>query len=307
MPISSNLRAALFMVVAMASFTMNDTLTKAVLETTGLSQTLLVRGLFASALILLVAWHRGALAKPSHVLHPTVALRTACEMAATITFLGALAHMPLGNISAMLQALPLAITMGAALFFGEKVGWRRWLAIVVGFAGVLIIVQPGLDGFNRFSLLALASVLFAGMRDLVTRSIPGDVPTLLISAMTAVTITFLGGVMVLAFGGWAPMSGPSLGMLGIAAVLLVVGYQFIIKAMREGDISFVAPFRYTSLLWALILGFMVFGEIPDAFMIAGAACIVLSGLYTLYREHKLGRKRKPATESTGPTMAPDGL
>lgn len=307
MPISSNLRAALFMVVAMASFVTNDTLTKVVMETMSLSQTLLVRGVFASALILLVAWHRGALAKPAQVLHPTVALRTASEMAATVTFLGALAHMPLGNIAAMLQALPLVITVGAALFFGEKVGWRRWLAVVIGFVGVLIIVQPGLDGFNLFSLLALASVMFAGLRDLSTRRIPGDVPTLLVSAMTAVTITFLGGIMVLAFGGWAPVPGPSLGMLGISAVLLVVGYQFIIKAMREGDISFVAPFRYTALLWALILGFVAFGEVPDVFMIAGATCIVLSGLYTLYRERKLDRKSKPATESTGPTMAPDGL
>jgi len=305
-PFSSNLRAALFMAVAMATFTMNDTITKLVLETVSLGQVLLVRGLFATVLIFLLAWSRGALRRPKQVMQPMVALRTLCEMAATLTFVIALSHMPLANISAVLQALPLAVTMGAALFFGETVGWRRWLAIAFGFAGVLVIVQPGFEGFNAFALLALLSVACAAARDLVTRRIPDEVPSMLVSTATAATVTILGGLIVLFYGGWEPLPAPSLGLLAASSVVLITGYQFVIMAMREGDISFVAPFRYTALIWALTLGYLVFGETPDLAMIAGASIIVLSGLYALYRERKVGGG-KPAAESTNPGMAPDGL
>lgn len=306
MPISPNLRAALFMVIAMAGFTANDTIVKLVMQSLGVGQVMLIRGIFATAMIFILAWNRGALARPRQLLHPTMALRAVCEMMSTVCFLGALAHMPLANASAVLQALPLAVTMGAALFLGEEVGWRRWLAILFGFAGVMIIVQPGFDGFSAYSLLALGAVIFSAGRDLITRHIPGDVPSLLVSSMTALTVALFGGVLTVVSGDWAPVSAGSLGLLVTTAVLLLVGYHFIIMSMREGDISFVAPFRYTALIWALALGYLVFGEIPGLAMIAGAAFIVLSGLYALYREQVVG-KGKPAAESTSPSMAPDGL
>ncbi|MCO5157229.1 MAG: DMT family transporter [Aquamicrobium sp.] len=306
MPISSNLRAALFMVIAMAGFTANDTIIKQLMVSMGLGQVMLIRGIFATAMIFILAWNRGALARPRQLLHPTMALRAVCEMMSTVCFLGALAHMPLANASAVLQALPLAVTMGAALFLGEQVGWRRWLAILFGFTGVMIIVQPGFDGFSVYSLLALGSVVFAAGRDLITRHIPGDVPSLLVSTMTAMMVALFGGVLTVVSGDWAPVSTGSLGLLLMTAVLLLVGYQFIIMSMREGDISFVAPFRYTALIWALVLGYLVFGEVPGFAMIAGASFIVLSGLYALYREQVVG-KGKPAAESTSPNMAPDGL
>jgi len=305
-PISINLRAALFMVVAMAGFTSNDTITKLALESMGLGQVMLVRGFFATAMILALALGSGALARPGQVLHPAMALRALCEMLATLTLLGALVHMPRANASAVLQALPLAVTMGAALFLGERVRWRRWLAIAIGFAGVMVIVQPGYEGFTVFSLLALLCVVFAAARDLLTRSIPGDVPTLLVSSVTTVLVTTLGGVLTLFSGDWTPVTPRVAGLLGGAAVLLVIGYHFIIMAMRQGDISFVAPFRYTALVWALALGYLVFGEVPGAAMVVGASLIVLSGLYALYRERAVG-EGKPAAESTSPNMAPDGL
>lgn len=306
MPISSNLRAAMFMVIAMAGFTANDTTMKLLMESMGLGQVMLLRGIFATAMIFVLAWNRGALARPRQLLHPTMALRAVCEMMATVCFLAALAHMPLANTSAVLQALPLAVTMGAALFLGEQVGWRRWLAIAFGFTGVMIIVQPGFDGFTAYSLLALGSVVFAAGRDLITRRIPGEVPSLLVSTSTALMVALCGGVLALATDDWAPVPAGSLGLLLMTAVLLLVGYHFIIVAMREGDISFVAPFRYTALIWALVLGYLVFGEVPGPAMIAGASFIVLSGLYALYREQVVG-KGKPAAESTSPNMAPDGL
>lgn len=306
MALSPNLRGSLFMAIAMAGFTFNDAITKVVVETMNTGQVMMVRGLFATAMIGLLAWSQGALKFPRHAAHPMVALRVCAELMATVFFLAALAHMPLANVSAVLQALPLAVTMGAALFLGEAVGWRRWLAIVAGFTGVMIIVRPGLEGFNAYSLMALGCVMFCAVRDLATKRIPSEVPSLLVSTATSAAVTIAGGILIAPFGGWTPMSTGSVGLLAAAAVLLIIGYQFIIMAMRVGDISFVAPFRYTALVWAILLGFLVFGDVPDAAMIVGASIVVGSGLYALYRERGAGR-RKPAAESTGPAMAPDGL
>ena len=306
MALSPNLRGALFMAISMAGFTINDAITKTMVETMNQGQVMLVRGVFATAMIGLLAWSKGALKAPGQAAHPMIGLRVVCELGGTVTFLLALAQMPLANVSAVLQALPLAVTMGAALVLGEGVGWRRWLAIAAGFTGVLIIVRPGFEGFNAYSLLALVCVLFCAARDLATKRIPGEVPTLLISTVTAGAVTIAGGFLIVPFGGWTPMTFNETGLLFGASVLLIIGYQFIIMSMRTGEISFVAPFRYTALLWAIVLGFLLFGDVPDAAMIAGAAIVVGSGLYTLYREQVVGR-RKPAAESVTPAMAPDGL
>ncbi|RWM10004.1 MAG: DMT family transporter [Mesorhizobium sp.] len=306
MPLSPNLRGALFMVVAMIGFTLNDAITKFSSESMNMAQVMLVRGAFASLFVGLLAWHRGALADPRAMLQPMVAVRVAGEAGATVSFLVALAHLPIANVSAVLQALPLAVTMGAALFFGEGVGWRRWLAIAVGFAGVLIIVRPGFEGFSVYSLLALTSVVCCAVRDLATKRIPHAIPTMLVSTATALAMTVLGALLLSPMGGWTPMSADATALLALAAVLVLIGYQFIIMAMRSGDISFIAPFRYTALLWSILLGLVIFGDVPDLPMTVGAAIIIGSGLYALYRERVVGR-RQTAAESTGPDMAPDGI
>ncbi|SDI47228.1 Uncharacterized membrane protein [Mesorhizobium muleiense] len=303
---SPNLRGALFMVVAMSGFTLNDAITKVASESMNMAQVMLIRGAFASLFVGLLAWQRGALALPGSMLQPMVAIRVIGEAGATASFLIALAHLPIANVSAVLQALPLAVTMGAALVFKEGVGWRRWLAIAIGFAGVLIIVRPGFEGFSIYSLLALACVACCAVRDLATKRIPQAIPTLLVSTTTALAMTMLGAALLLPMGGWTPMTGESTAFLALAAVLVVIGYQFIIMAMRMGDISFIAPFRYTALLWSILLGLFVFGDVPDLPMILGASVIVGSGLYALYRERIVGR-RKTAAESAGPDMAPDGI
>ncbi|WP_123151509.1 DMT family transporter [Mesorhizobium delmotii] len=306
MLLSPNLRGALFMVVAMIGFTLNDAITKVSSESMNMAQVMLIRGVFASLFVGLLAWQRGALALPGSMLQPMVAVRVAGEAGATVSFLVALAHLPIANVSAVLQALPLAVTMGAALVFNEGVGWRRWLAIAIGFAGVLIIVRPGFEGFSVYSLLALACVGCCAVRDLATKRIPQAIPTLLVSTTTALAMTMLGAALLLPMGGWAPMTGESTAFLALAAVLVVIGYQFIIMAMRVGDISFIAPFRYTALLWSILLGLSIFGDVPDLPMILGAIVIIGSGLYALYRERIVGR-RKTAAESAGPDMAPDGI
>ena len=294
------------MVIAMAAFTFGDALSKLASQSINPGQLMLVRGIFATALIGLLAWQQGALRGARQYLHPMVFLRLFGEVGATLTFLTSLAHLPLANVSAVLQALPLAVTIGAALFLGEGVGWRRWLAIAIGFGGVLVIVRPGMDGFNIFSVLVLVSVGFCAIRDLATRKIPDHVPSLFVSTVTAIVVTLTGALTIVPFGGWRPMSIDLLGILAGAAVLVLFGYQFVIKAMREGDISFIAPFRYTALVWAIALSILVFGDLPDGAMIAGATLIVASGLYSLYRERIVGKSR-PAAESTGPAMAPDGV
>jgi len=300
------MRAALFMTVSMSGFTLNDGMAKYVSETMNMGQVMLLRGIFATLFVAVLAWYHGALANLRLVLNPMVMIRVVCEAVATVAFLIALANLPIANVSAVLQALPLAVTMGAALIYGETVGWRRWLAIAVGFAGVAVIVRPGVEGFSVYSLVALLCVGFCTIRDLATKRIPENVPTLLVSTATAVAVTVCGVFIVQPMGGWTPPGTFELLVLAGAAALLIVGYQFIILAMRSGDISFVAPFRYTSLLFSIVLGFVVFGDIPDLPMILGSGIIVASGLYMLYRERVVGRS-KAASESVGPGMAPEGL
>lgn len=293
------------MAVAMAGFTMNDAVTKLVSSEINFGQIMLVRGLFAMVLIAGLAYHQRALRPLRMLLVKPVALRVAGEVGGTVCFLAAVTNLPLANTSAIFQALPLAITLGAALVFGEPVGWRRWLAITAGFIGVLIIVRPGLEGFNQFSLFALISVFFSTVRDLATKRIPPEIPSLFITLLTTMTVTTAGAVMLVPLGGWAPLSGRALGLLALAAVLLLIGYQFVIMALRTGDISAVAPFRYTALLWAILLGYAVFGDVPDGLMITGAAIIVLSGLYAFYRERQRDRSRPVAASTSG--LPPDGL
>lgn len=296
----------MFMALSMFGFTANDAITKGLTDDLNMGQIMLVRGAFATLLIALFAWQQGALARPALAFNPKVALRAGFELGATLFFLTALAHMPIANISAVLQSLPLAVTMGAAMFFGEPVRWRRWLAILVGFAGVLIIVRPGLEGFSVYSLFALGCVVCAAARDLFTRQVPNEIPTLLISTATALLVTAFGGILVVPLGGWSPIGLTETAMLAAAAVLLIIGYQFIILAMRTGEIAFVAPYRYTALLWAILFGMLLFGEWPDAAMLLGSALVVISGLYSLYRERRVGRTQ-PIAESTTEAMAPDGM
>jgi drug/metabolite transporter (DMT)-like permease len=180
------------------------------------------------------------------------------------------------------------------------VGWRRWLAISAGFVGVLVIIRPGLAGFSQFSLYALLSVVFFAVRDLATRRIPAQVPSAFVTFVTTVAVMVMGGFILFPLGGWTPMSAKGVTLLALAAVLVLIGYQCVIIALRSGDISAIAPFRYTALLWAILLGYLVFGDVPDAMMATGAAIIVLSGLYTFHRERRLARRIAASASAVPP-------
>jgi drug/metabolite transporter (DMT)-like permease len=293
MPWSDNARGVAFMVISMAAFTANDAMMKVVTQTLPLMQVIAIRGAMAALLLLALAraLGQGRIAVP-RADRGALALRTAAELAATLTFLTALMHMPLANLSAILQALPLAVTLAAALFLRERVGWRRMAAIAVGFAGVLMIVRPGTEGFDLWSLLGVASMLCIVVRDLATRRLSPALPSVTVAFLTSLAVMAMGLFgMAAGFGGWAPPAMDDVARMAGSATLLVLGYLFIVKAMRAGEVGLVAPFRYTSLLWAILLGWLVFGTLPDALTWAGAVLIVASGLFSLWREARLARGR----------------
>ncbi|MAW85237.1 MAG: EamA family transporter [Phyllobacteriaceae bacterium] len=303
MLLTPNTRAALFMTLSMAAFLVNDMLTKLASQSVSMGQVMLVRGIFASAMILWLAWRNTPAGSLRKLANRMVFLRTGGDVLATVSYLVALANAPLVSVASLFQALPLAVTMGAAIVFREPVGWRRWSAIAVGFIGVLIILRPGFGAFSVWSALVLATVFFCTVRDLATRAIPADVPSLQISALTAVSVMLTGGILVLPMGGWQPMEAPVLAILLAAAVFVMIGYQTLTLAMRAGDLSASAPFRYTALVWAALFGYLVFGEVPDWPTAAGALLIIGSGIFTIYRERKRKDAAPVVAESTARTGA----
>ncbi len=287
---SDNARGALFMVGSMTAFTLNDACLKAMGDEVSLMQALFMRGAAVSVFLALAVRMQGGLRLGSVPAdHKRLGVRLVAEVAAAVLFLTALFNMPIANVVAILQALPLAMTLAAALFLGESVGWRRYLAIVVGLLGVLLIVRPGGEGFTVYSIYALFAVGAVVVRDLVTRGISRDVPTLSIALVTSVGITVVAGLVSLT-GDWVALSPLAWWQLAGSVVSIFAAYTFSVATMRAGDVGFVAPFRYTSLIVALILGWIAFGEWPDALTLFGSAIVVATGLFTLWRERALAQK-----------------
>jgi drug/metabolite transporter (DMT)-like permease len=291
MPVSDNTRGAALMTLSVFCFTANDTMMKFLFGEIPLFQAVLLRGLLCLPLIAYMAHRRAQLfVRGSRQDMSIVLIRAGAEIAATICFLTALANMPLANIIAILQTLPLSLTMVAALFLGEPVGWRRWSAIVAGFIGVLIIIRPGTDGFSLYSLWGLAAVASVTVRDIVTRRLSREMPSLFVTLITAIAITGLGAVMMPA-SGWVTPSPTSWLILVATAIVIVIAYLLSVMTMRVGDIGFVTPFRYSSLIWAIILGYVVFNEWPDNLTLVGMAIIVMTGIYMFRRERIVAKQQ----------------
>lgn len=277
------------MSVAMTAFTVNDACMKAVTETLPLYQAIFLRGILCTAALIVIALRMGGLrisVEPGD--RKWLILRTLGEVGGTLTFLTALSHMPLANISAIMQFLPLAVTLAAALFLHEPIGWRRLLAILFGLAGVLLIVRPGTEGFDRWALMGLASVGCVVLRDLATRRMSSAMPSVTVAVAAAVAVTVTAAVLLPAEG-WGVMAPRVAFLLGLAAACLIAGYLMIVVAMRVGDIGHVAPFRYVALVVAIGLGWAVFGQLPDGLTLLGAVIVVLTGIYSFHRERRLGR------------------
>lgn len=215
-------------------------------------------------------------------------LRSGGEIIGAFLFLYAVFNMPLANATSILQSMPLAVTVGAAIFLKEPVGWRRYSAVLIGFIGVMIIVRPGTDGFTHYSFFALAAVLFIVTRDLATRRISKAVPSFLVSFITSCGITISSAIMLI-FVDWQPVTLQNISILFVASIFVIAGYILSVSSMRVGEIGFVSPFRYTILIWSMLLGFFIFGDVPDFWMLVGSTIVVTMGIYTFYRERKVMR------------------
>ncbi|MCT7654526.1 DMT family transporter [Oceanimonas sp. NS1] len=287
-----NMRGSLFMVMAMAAFAVEDMFIKAAATEAAIGVVLTLFGLGGTLIFMMLTWRSGSSVLTRAMWSRAILIRSLCEMTGRVCFALAIALTPLSSASAILQASPLVVILGAAVIFGERVGMQRWLAIAVGFAGVLMIIRPGLEGFNPASLFAVISTLgFAG-RDLATRAAPPALSNFqlgvcgfLVLIPSGILLQLVSG-QALALDGWK--MAPATAAQVLAAVLFgVAAYNALTIAMRTGEISVVTPFRYTRLLFALVLGMLVFHEQPNVMTVLGSVLIVGSGAYTLLQSRRL--------------------
>jgi drug/metabolite transporter (DMT)-like permease len=282
MALSGNARGALMLSGAMAFFVVNDASMKLASADVPMLQAMAVRGVPVTLAFLLIAWRTGALARARHLLDRLVLARTGTELAGSLLFMPALAHIPIATALALNQSVPLLIVPLAMVLLGEKVGWRRISAVAVGFVGVLLILRPGTDGLDPWLLASFASAFFFAVRDTVTRMIGSHVPSILIA------LAMSGSVMVACalatvFVGWQPMTGKAWAGIAVACVMVAIGYFLSVAAVRTGELTLTGAFRYSALVWAALLGWAIWGELPDLQGWIGIALIVVSGLYALHR------------------------
>jgi drug/metabolite transporter (DMT)-like permease len=282
----TNLRGIAAMCFAMAVFMVSDTAVKLASQSLSVGQVVLLRGLFSCAILAAVIALTGAWRDLRHVARPLVLTRCLLEGLTAITFIGALAVLPIATVTAVFLTAPLMITVAAAVLLGETVRWRRWLAAILGFVGMLIVVRPTTDGLNAGVALVLTSTVLCVARDLITRKLPPDVPTGAVAAGTIIVSTLVGGALTM-LQPWRPVEAPTLVPLAVAAVAVTAGNYAIIVAFREGEVSVVSPFRYTLMFWGVIAGLLVFGHWPDPMTWVGVSLIIGAGVYTLWREARV--------------------
>ncbi len=293
---ADNLRGIALMLGSMASFALEDMFIKFAAVGIPTGEIVLISGVFGVPFFGWLAarsghsiWIRGAL-------HPAILIRAGVEMIGTLAYVTALASVPLPTVSAVLQAMPLAVTLGAAVVLREPVGWRRWSAIAVGMAGVIVVIRPGFEGFRPTVLWVLITVVALAVRDLATRVVPRQFSDAQISAWGLMAVTALGaGMMVFTRQAVLPDPVQASG-LGAMVVVGALGYWCITAASRTGEVAVVAPFRYARLVFAIAIGAFVFDEAVEALTLAGAGLIIGSGLYSFARE----RARKRALSNASP-------
>ena len=283
----ANRRGIRFMTLAMVSFIFNDAIVKYVSESLPGGQLIVIRGLMACLFTLLVARALGVRIKLTELSERWVMIRAGFEAVGSFFYLYALFNIPLANATAINLSSPLFIALLAMFFYKEKVDAYRWLLIAVGFMGVILVIQPRATNFNAFGLLTLLSTLLYAGRDLLTRKIPAGIPAIVVTLGTCIAVTALAAIVVL-FQGWQAFSAQQFGLLVLASGCLAMGYFFMIQANRQGEFSVVAPFRYTGLIGALILGYWVWGYVPNAMAWMGIALLIAAGMLMLLRERRRG-------------------
>ena len=295
-----NLRGSLFMILAMACFSIEDAFIKAAASTVQLGEILFIFGLFGTAFFMLLTKHRGLKIFHPSIFSQAMLVRVIFEVIGRLFFSISLILIPLSTLSAILQATPLIVVMGAAFFFGEKVGWRRWSAIIIGLIGVLLIIRPGLEGFQAASLFAVLGTLgFAG-RDLATRAAPKDLSNVQLGIYGFFILMPVGMSLLLFSDDYVGFTWPSkIASLQISGTIVfgTAAYYALTIAMRMGEISVVTPFRYTRLVFALLIGVTIFGEKPDALTLLGSAIVISSGIYTLLRNKSAAQISTPIIDN----------
>ena len=281
---TDNIRGALFMVCSMICLAVNDAVIKSLGGVLPIFQTLAVRGgivvIVLAVMVMRSGWRVQELRRRDKMI---LLLRVAAEIGAAFFIVTALFNMELANMTAILQILPLTIPLAAFIFLGEPLGWRRLLAIFIGFLGMLFIVKPGSDGFNVYSLFCLAAVICVTIRDLTARSLGAKLSSQEMSLFAAIGVFGAASVATM-FEPWVAISLTSWAALCGSSLAILLGYLVSVYAIRTGDVSFTAQFRYIGLIAALILGYVFFGEWPDRLALMGAAIIVGTGAFTLYRQ-----------------------
>jgi drug/metabolite transporter (DMT)-like permease len=280
---SANLTGILAMLASMAAFVVNDTCVKLASSSLPIGEIIALRNGAATLYLLVFAGVVGGLRLPPAPPFKLLGFRMVGEIVSTLLFLSALVSLPLADMTAIAQFTPLALTAAAAVFLGERVGWRRWSATLVGLIGVSFIVRPGSNAFSIPGVMVLASIAFVVLRDLATRLISNDVPTLTLT-FTSTASGIIAGLLLMPFEIWrVPQLGEA-GLVALAGLFLTFGYAFIIVALRTGDVGVVSPFRYAVILFALASSFLVWGHLPDGWALIGIAIVCAAGLYTVHRE-----------------------
>ncbi|WP_420002594.1 DMT family transporter [Arenibacterium sp. LLYu02] len=290
-----NVKGILLVMMAMIGFTIEDLFIKQMSGTLPVGQILFGIGLGAGLAFLVMLFAQGGRLFQREAWGIAPLVRCGLEACCAVSFATALALVDISVVAAVFQATPLVITMGAALFLGEQVGWRRWTAIGLGFVGVLMIIRPGLEGFEPNVLLVLIAVLAVAARDLLTRRMNKAIPSAMLSVQAYGSLVLSGGALLLFTDqSWTDPTPFEWTMLGFATLFGIVAYYGIVTATRIADAAVITPFRYSRLVFSMIGGILIFAEHPDAMTLAGAGLIIATGLYSFLRERRLARQARRA-------------
>ena len=282
-----NLRGIIFMMLSMACFAIEDTFIKLLSIRLPATQILFSIGFGGAFITLVLAVLLNVNLIDKILINKHVVSRTIADLFGALSFTSAMVLIPMSLLASILQATPLFVTLGAAILLGEKVGWRRWSAILIGFLGVLIILQPGYASFQLASLLGLAAVLCLALRDVVTRDMATEIPTLTVTFYACLA---MGSAGFIAYPFFGPPIMPTVyetSILTCAAIIGLTGYFLLVLATRKGDVSVIAPFRYSRLLFSLCMASLILGEQLTLPILFGGLLVVGSGIYTFGCERRL--------------------
>jgi drug/metabolite transporter (DMT)-like permease len=280
---TDNLRGIVAFLIASTAYVLHDSMAKLLSAELPSSEIIIVRGMIGSAMLIAGVFALRATRPLSILFEPMMMVRLLGTGGATLFIIMALRHLPLPTVTIVLQATPLIVIAGAALMFGDAVGWRRWAAVCTGFLGVVLIVKPG-GGFGEAAYLVLLALMCTTTRDLSTRGLAKDIPSIFVAAAGSV-VSVMSGLLIVPFDdAWTMPTPWAWTLMTMSAACLFFATTFMTVGLRTGEIAVVAPFRYVPVPLALLLGYWLWGDVPDAVAWLGIALVLGAGLYTLHRE-----------------------